>query len=131
MEATTSWSSWKVLLNFYGWNEWHRRWASRGYLVEVETRFTLCNKKDLWVDKERHIKRYMKGSVRIYLRSEDCKSCGRRVEAKINIWIQNRKHDMPSTQLREMQKRRSVLMLNTIKKTSLVLPNKCVQKIRM
>ena len=90
-----------------------------------------ATKKTLWVDKERHIKRYMKGSVRIYLRSKDCRSCGRGVGAKINIWVQNRKHDMPSTQLREMQKRRSLLMLNTIKKTSLVLPNKCVQKIRM
>ena len=73
----------------------------------------------------------MKRSVRIYLRREDCGSCGRRVGEKINIWMENGKHDMPSTQLREMQKRRSFLVLKTIKKTSFQSPNKCVQKIRM
>ena len=52
----------------------------------------------------------MKRPVRIYLR-RDCGSCGRRVEAKINIWIQNGKHNIPSTQLREMQKRRSLFVL--------------------
>ena len=75
----------------------------------------------------------MKRSVtrREYLRREDCGSCGRLVGAKINIWMQNGKHNMPSTQLKEIQKRRSLLVLKTIKKTSFVLPNKCVQKIRM
>ena len=73
----------------------------------------------------------MKSSVRIYLRREDCRSCGKRVGAKINIWMQNGKHDMSSTQLREMQKRRSLLVSKTIKKTSFVSPNKCLQKIRM
>ena len=29
----------------------------------------------------------MKISVRIYLRREDCGSCGRQVGAKINIWM--------------------------------------------
>ena len=38
----------------------------------------------------------MKRSVRIYLRREDCGSCGRWVGAKINIWMQNGKHNMPS-----------------------------------
>ena len=38
----------------------------------------------------------MERSVRVYLRREDCGSCGRWVEAKINIWMQNGKHDMPS-----------------------------------
>ena len=51
----------------------------------------------------------MKRSVRIYLRKEDCGSCGRRVGAKINIWMQNGKRNMPSTQLREMQKRRNLV----------------------
>ena len=49
----------------------------------------------------------MKRSVRIYLRREDCGSCGRRVGIKINIWMRNGKHDMPSTQLRGMQKKRT------------------------
>ena len=73
----------------------------------------------------------MKSSVEIYLRREDRRSCGRRVGAKINNWMQNGKHDMPSTQLRKMQKGRSLLVLKTIKETSFVSPNKCVQKIRM
>ena len=51
--------------------------------------------------------------------------------AKINNCMQNGKHDMPSTQLRKMQKGRSLLVLKTIKETSFVSPNKCVQKIRM
>ena len=38
----------------------------------------------------------MKRSVRTYLRREDCGSCGRQVGAKINIWMQNGKNDMPS-----------------------------------
>ena len=37
--------------------------------------------------------------------------------AKINILMQNGKLDMSSTQLREMQKRRSLLVLKTIKIT--------------
>ena len=73
----------------------------------------------------------MKRSVRIYLRREDCGSRGRQAGVKINIWMQNGKRDMPSTQLREMQKRRSLLVLKTIKKTSFVSPSKCVQKLRM
>ena len=73
----------------------------------------------------------MKRSVRTYLSRKDCGSCGRQVVAKINIWIVNGKHNIPSTQLREMQKRRSLLVLKTIKKTTFVLPNKCIQKIRM
>ena len=73
----------------------------------------------------------MKRLVKIYLRRDDCESCGRRVRAKINIWMQNRRYDMPSTQLREMQKKRSLLVLKTIKKTSFISPNKCIQKIRM
>ena len=58
----------------------------------------------------------MKRSVRIYLRGEDCGSCGERVGAKTNIWMQNGKHDMRSTQLRDIQNRRSLLVLKTIKK---------------
>ena len=73
----------------------------------------------------------MKRLVRIYLIREDCGSCGGGVGAKINIWIQNRKHSMPSTQLREMQKRRSLLLLPTVKTTSLILPKKCTPKIWM
>ena len=60
----------------------------------------------------------MKISVRICLRREDCGSCGRRVVAKINIWLQKAKHDMPSTQLKEMRKRRNLLVLKTLKKRS-------------
>ena len=37
---------------------------------------------------------------------------------------------MLPTQLTEMQKRRSLLVLKSIKKTSFTLPNKCIQKIR-
>ena len=44
---------------------------------------------------------------------------------------EKKKHDMPSTQLREMQKRRSLLVLKAIKKTSFISPNKCIQRIRM
>ena len=47
----------------------------------------------------------MKRSVRIYLRREDCESCGRQVGAKINIWVQHRKNNMPSTSLSELQKK--------------------------
>ena len=72
----------------------------------------------------------IKKSVRIYLKREDCGSCGRRVGAKVNIWMQNGKHDMHATQLRKMQKRR-LLVLKTIKKTSFVLANKCAQKTWM
>ena len=69
------------------------------------------------------------GSGRIYLRKEDCGRCGRWVGAKINIWMQGGKHDILSTQLREMQKRRSLLVLKTIKKTSFMLPNKCFSTV--
>ena len=44
------------------------------------------------------------------------------MRAKINIWIQNGKGEKPSTQLREIQKRRSLLVLETIKKTCFVFP---------
>ena len=64
----------------------------------------------------------MKRLVRMHLRREDCGKCGSRVGAKISIWMQNEKHDMPSTQLREMQNRRSLLLLKTIKKTSFISP---------
>ena len=57
--------------------------------------------------------------------------CGRQLGAKINIWMQNGKHDMLSTQVREMQKRRSLLLLKTIKETSFMSPNKCIQKVMM
>ena len=40
------------MLNFYWWNEWHGRWASRWYLVEVETRLTLWYREDLWWKKK-------------------------------------------------------------------------------
>ena len=80
----------------------------------------------------------MKRSVRIYRTREDCVSCGRWVVAKTNAWIPNVKHNIPSIQIREMQKRRSLLMLKTIKKTNkktrkktFVTPNKCVEKTRM
>ena len=43
----------------------------------------------------------MKRSVRIYLRREDCGSCGRRVGAKINIWMENRKHIIVENIIRE------------------------------
>ena len=43
----------------------------------------------------------MKRSVRIYLRRKDCGSCGRRVGAKINIWMENRKHIMVENIIRE------------------------------
>ena len=66
----------------------------------------------------------IKRSIRIYLRREGCGSCGRQVGTEINDWMQNRKHGMSSTQLREMQKRRSLLVFNTIKKTSF-LSNAC------
>ena len=65
----------------------------------------------------------MKRPEKIYPRREDCGSCGRRVGAIINIWMQNRKHDMPPTQLRELQKRIILLLLKIIKETSFVLPN--------
>ena len=55
----------------------------------------------------------MKRSVSIYLRRENCGR--RRVRAKINIWMQKVKHDMLPTQLREMEKRRSLLVLKTTK----------------
>ena len=58
----------------------------------------------------------IKRSVRTYLRREDCGSCERWVGAEINVWIQNGKHNMLFTQLREIQERRSLLVLNTIKK---------------
>ena len=58
----------------------------------------------------------IKRSVRIYLRREDCGSCETWVGAEINVWIQNGKHNMLFTQLREIQERRSLLVLNTIKK---------------
>ena len=70
----------------------------------------------------------MKRSVRISLRREDCGKCGRWVGAKINIWMQNGYNNMPSTQLREMQKRRSLLVLKTIKKTSFVSPTYAYKK---
>ena len=70
----------------------------------------------------------MERSVRIYLRRADC---GRRVRGKINGWMRNGTYNMPSIQLREMQKRRSLLVLKTIKKTSFGSLNKCVQKIGM
>ena len=73
----------------------------------------------------------MKRSVRINLRREGCGSRGRQVGTKINIWMQNRKHDLPSAQLREMQKRKSLLVLKTVKKTSSVWPKKYIQKSRM
>ena len=65
----------------------------------------------------------MKRSVRIYLRREDCGSCGRRVGEKKNFWMQNGKYDTLSAQLRKLLQRRSLLALKTIKKTSFVLPN--------
>ena len=65
----------------------------------------------------------MKRPEKIYPRREDCGSCGRRVGAIINIWMQNGKHDMPPTQLPEMQKRIILLVLKIIKETSFVSPN--------
>ena len=72
----------------------------------------------------------MKRSVRINLRKVDCGNCARWVVTKINIWMQNGRHNMLPTQLREIQKRRSLLVLKSIKKTYFMPPNKCVQKIR-
>ena len=57
MEAPTSWSSWKVLWNHYRWNRKHLRWASRQFPDEVETRFTLWYREDMWVDRERHMEK--------------------------------------------------------------------------
>ena len=86
------------------------------------------------MDKEKHGENKsgggMKRPVKIYLRRENCTSCERRVGAKINIWMEKKKYDMLSTQLSETQKRRSLLVLKTIKKTYFVLSNKYVQKIR-
>ena len=73
----------------------------------------------------------MKRSVTIYLRTEDYGSCGRQVEAKINSWMPNGKHNMPSPRLKKMQKRRSLLAIKTIKETPFLSPNKCVWKLRM
>ena len=72
----------------------------------------------------------MKRSLKIYLRRENCGSCQGQLGAKINIWMQNGNHDMLSTQLREIKKRRSLLVLKAIKTSSASL-NKCKQKIRM
>ena len=108
-------------------------------MVQVGTRFTLCFRVDLWVDKEKHGENKsgggMKRPVKIYLRRENCTSCERRVGAKINIWMEKKKYDMLSTQLSETQKRRSLLVLKTIKKTYFVLrtenqeviKEKCIQ----
>ena len=73
----------------------------------------------------------MKRSVSIYLRRDDCGSCGRWLSVKINIWMQNRKCNIQSTQLREIQKRRSLIVFKTKKKISFMSPNKCKKKIRM
>ena len=73
----------------------------------------------------------MKRSVSIYLRRDDCGSCGRWLSVKINIWMQNRKHNIQSTQLREIQKRGSLIVFKTKKKISFMSPNKCIQKIRL
>ena len=43
--------------------------------------------------------------------------------AKVNILMQNGKNDMLYTQLREMQKRRSLPVLKAIKKKFFVSPN--------
>ena len=69
------------------------------------------------VHRENKVGGEMKSSVRIYLKKENCGSCGRWVVAKINIWTQKGKHNMPSTQPIEMMKRRNLLVLKTIKKT--------------
>ena len=50
--------------------------------------------------------------------------------AKLYIWMQKGKHNMPSRQLREMQKRRGLLALKTIKEKTSMSPSKCVHKIR-
>ena len=88
---------------------WSR--LKQGLLSAIEKTYG-WTKKGIWRENKRGVG--MKRSVKIYLRREDCGSWGRRLVAKINIWMQNGKHDVLSTQLREMQKRRSFLVLKTI-----------------
>ena len=75
MEAPTSWSLWLVLWNINRWKKWHFRPAGRQDLAKIETRFTLCYREKMWVNKERHIEKTngggMKRSVRICLRREN------------------------------------------------------------
>ena len=76
--------------------------------VEVETRFTLIDGQRM-VYGENKLGGGIKNSVRIYVRGENYGNYGRWVVAKINIWMQKGKHDMLSTQLRKMQKKRSLV----------------------
>ena len=135
MEAPMGWSLWLVLWNFYSWNEWHHRWASRQFgwswkkvCSLLQRRLAGGQRKAYREDKNSG---GMKRSVRIYLWREYVEGCGRQLGAKINIWMQNGKHDMLSTQVREMQKRRSLLLLKTLKETSFMSPSKCIQKVMM
>ena len=73
--------------------------------LRLKQRFTLCQRDFASGQRKAYgeSKRGdgMKRSVRIYLRREDCEGCGRQAGGKINIWMQNGKHDMLSTQLRK------------------------------
>ena len=117
------------------WNVWHLRWASRQYLVKIKTRFTLCYREDLWVDKERHM-----GKTNVVVEWKDqqgyiweekiqklWKASGSKdkyLDAKWKAW-----HVIYTAKINAEKKKLASVRDN--KKKSSVSLNKCMQKIRM